>query len=184
VNKRNVHAEEIRKGANHAGVRITLVSALDGTRSHLQIDVGFGDAVTPGPEQVEYPVPLNDLDAPKLQAYPKYTVIAEKFEAICALGMGNSRMKDYFDLWVLARNSELSGDMLKQAIQAKFSRKQTDIPTTEPLGLTEEFSADTQKHTQWRAFLLRNALDEIDLTDVVKSLELDSDALVKAGFSR
>lgn len=91
----SVHAEEIRNEANYPGVRITLVSTLDGARSHLQIDVGFGDVVTPAPEKIEYPVLLDDLKAPKLRTYPKYTVIAEKFEAICMLGMGNSRMNDY-----------------------------------------------------------------------------------------
>lgn len=166
----SVHAEEIRKDANYAGIRITLVSTLDGARSHLQIDIGFGDAVTPAPVQIEYPVLLDDLDAPRLQAYPKYTAIAEKFEAICSLGMGNSRMKDYFDLWILARYSDLSGDTLKQAIHATFSRRQTPIPTTPPLGLTEEFASDTQKQTQWTAFLRRNALDEIDLSEVVSNL--------------
>lgn len=166
----SVRTEEIRKDANYAGIRITLVSTLDGARSHLQIDVGFGDAVTPGPERIEYPVLLEDLEAPRLQAYPKYTVIAEKFHAICSLGMGNSRMKDYFDLWILARNSELSGEILKQAIQATFSRRQTAIPATVPLGLTKEFASDTQKQTQWTAFLRRNALDEIDLVEVVTNL--------------
>ncbi|MEX2488500.1 MAG: nucleotidyl transferase AbiEii/AbiGii toxin family protein [Pseudomonadales bacterium] len=166
----SVHAEEIRSDANYAGVRVTLVSTLDGARSHLQIDVGFGDVVTPAPQQIEYPVLLDDLEAPKLRAYPKYTVIAEKFEAICTLGMGNSRMKDYFDLWILARHSDLSGETLKQAIWATFSRRQTDIPATAPLGLTEEFAADAQKQTQWRAFLRRNDLDGIDLAEVVISL--------------
>ena len=166
----SIHAEEIRKDANYAGVRVTLASTLDGARIHLQIDVGFGDAVTPAPEQIEYPVVLSDLEAPKLHAYPKYTVVAEKFEAICSLGMGNSRMKDYFDLWILARNTELSGETLRRAIQATFSRRLTDIPTTAPLGLTNEFGADSQKHTQWTAFLRRNGLEPVELQDVVRDV--------------
>ncbi len=166
----SVKAEEIRKDANYAGVRTTLLATLDGAKIHIQIDIGFGDAVTPDPVHVVYPVLLEDMDAPKLQAYPKYTVIAEKFEAICSLGMGNSRMKDYFDLWILARNSELSGETLKRAIQATFSRRQTELPATEPLGLTVEFTADAQKQMQWKAFLQRNALGSIDLAEVVKDL--------------
>lgn len=179
----SVRAEEIRNEANYPAVRITLVSTLDGARSHLQIDVGFGDVVTPAPEQIEYPVLLDELDAPKLRAYPKYTVIAEKFEAICLLGMGNSRMKDYFDLWILARHSDLSGETLKQAIQATFSRRQTAIPTTLPLGLTEEFASDTQKQTQWTAFLRRNDLDEVDLAEVVANLAAFLMAVAEAADS-
>jgi hypothetical protein len=167
----SVTAVEIRKDANYAGVRITLLAILDGAKIHLQIDVGFGDAVIPGPEYIDYPVLLGDMDAPTMRAYPKYTVIAEKFEAICVLGIGNSRMKDYFDLWILTRNSELSGETLKQAIQATFSRRKTGLPTTEPLGLSVEFAGDAQKQTQWRAFLQRNTLENIDLVEVARSLQ-------------
>lgn len=91
----SVHAEEIRKEANYSGVRVTLIGLLDGARCHVQVDVGFGDAVTPGPEAVDYPVMLPDMPAPKLRAYPRYTVVAEKLEALVSLGIANSRMKDY-----------------------------------------------------------------------------------------
>jgi hypothetical protein len=104
----SVHAEEIRKEANYSGVRVTLIGLLDGARCHVQVDVGFGDAVTPGPEAVDYPVMLPDMPAPRLRAYPRYTVIAEKLEALVSLGIANSRMKDYFDLWVLSRATPTS----------------------------------------------------------------------------
>lgn len=81
-----VRAADIRKDANYAGVRITLLALLDGARCQIQADIGFGDAVTPGPQEVEYPTILKDLKAPKLQVYPRYTVVAEKFEALCKLG--------------------------------------------------------------------------------------------------
>ncbi len=94
----SVKGTVIREEAGYCGVRIDLLAKLDGARIALQVDIGFGDAVTPAPEAISYPVLLDDLPAPQLRAYPKYTVVAEKFHAICLLGMTNTRMKDYFDL--------------------------------------------------------------------------------------
>lgn len=88
-----VHAAEIRKEANYAGVRVMLLGVIDGARCQIQIDIGFGDAVTPGPDDVAYPVMLSEFAAPKLRVYPRYTVVAEKFEAMSTLGIANSRMK-------------------------------------------------------------------------------------------
>ncbi|EXJ16734.1 nucleotidyl transferase AbiEii/AbiGii toxin family protein [Imhoffiella purpurea] len=164
-----VSASEIRKEANYGGIRITLVGRLAGARCPVQIDVGFGDAVTPPPELVDYPTMLPDLPAPRLRAYPRYTVIAEKLEALTSLGIANSRMKDYFDLWVLATHSEFEGAILTQAIRATFDRRATPIPAGMPFGLSEEFASDGQKQIQWRAFLGKNALEPIEL-DVVLSL--------------
>lgn len=89
-----VQAAEIRKAASYAGVRVALLSLLDGARCPVQIDIGFGDAVTPGPEHVQYPVFLDEMPPPPLRVYTRYTVLAEKLEAIVSLGMLNSRMKD------------------------------------------------------------------------------------------
>ena len=94
----SVKGSEIRKDAGYGGVRVDIQARLDGARIALQVDVGFGDAVTPAPQAVSYPVLLHDMPAPRLRAYPKYTVVAEKFHAICLLGMVNTRLKDYFDL--------------------------------------------------------------------------------------
>jgi hypothetical protein len=166
-----VKAEEIRKEANYAGIRITLLGTLDGARCPVQADIGFGDAVTPAPEETDYPVLLDDLPAPKLRVYPRYTVIAEKFEAITSLGIANSRMKDFFDLWVLTRHSELDAAILRQAVTATFARRGTPLPTTTPpVGLSIEFAADANKLTQWRAFTSRNKLDAPSLEMVVKHL--------------
>lgn len=165
-----VHAAEIRKEANYAGIRVTLSATLDGARCKMQADIGFGDAVTPGPQTVDYPTILQDLAAPKLQAYPRYTVVAEKFEALTTLGIANSRMKDYFDLWVLAQHADFSGVILCQAISATFSRRKSSIPTSAPVGLTAAFATDKQKQTQWRAFLRKNSLEVLPLEDVVRSL--------------
>lgn len=164
-----VSASEIRKEANYGGIRVTLVGLLAGARCPVQVDVGFGDAVTPGPDLVDYPTLLPDLPCPRLRAYPRYTVIAEKLEALTSLGIANSRMKDYFDLWVLAIHAEFDGATLAVAIRATFDRRGTPIPAGVPFGLSEKFSSDGQKQTQWRAFLRKNALEPITL-DVVLSL--------------
>ncbi|WP_273821494.1 nucleotidyl transferase AbiEii/AbiGii toxin family protein [Pseudomonas asplenii] len=165
-----VHAAEIRKEANYAGVRVMLRGVIDGARCLIQVDIGFGDAVTPGPEEVEYPVMLSEFAAPKLRVYPRYTVVAEKFEALSTLGIANSRMKDYFDLWILARHTEFDRDVLRQAIQATFDRRKTALSGHAPLGLTHAFAQDPQKQTQWQAFLRKNRLEALALNDVIAEL--------------
>ena len=165
-----VHAAEIRKDANYAGVRVMLLGVIDGARCQIQIDIGFGDAVTPGPDDVEYPVMLAEFAAPKLRVYPRYTVVAEKFEALSKLGIANSRMKDYFDLWVLARHTDFVGDILRQAVQATFERRKTVLTGQPPFGLTDAFAQDAQKQMQWQAFLKKNRLEALALTDVIAAL--------------
>lgn len=165
-----VRAEEIRKEANYGGIRVTLVGLLAGARCPVQVDVGFGDAVTPAPEPVEYPTILPELPAPRLRAYPRETVVAEKLEALVTLGIANSRMKDYFDLWVLASHADFDGDTLARAVRATFERRATQIPEGVPFGLTDAFAEDPQKQTQWRAFLARNALDPVPLAEVLDLL--------------
>ncbi|MES2537334.1 MAG: nucleotidyl transferase AbiEii/AbiGii toxin family protein [Pseudomonadota bacterium] len=167
---RSVKGMEIRKEGGYGGVRINMVAKLDGARIALQIDIGFGDAVTPGPESVNYPVLLSDLPAPSLRAYPKYTVVAEKFQAVCVLGMTNSRMKDYFDLWVLLRDDDLDLAQLRHAIEVTLARRQSPTLTGVPIGLTDDFAADAGKQTQWRAFLKKNKLEPIAFNDVIRTL--------------
>jgi hypothetical protein len=166
----SVRAAEIRKEANNAGVRVTMIGLLDGARCPVQIDIGFGDAVTPGPDNVQYPVILDDMPQPQLRVYPRYTVVVEKLEAMVKLGMLNSRMKDYFDLWVLAGHSDFHGAMLATAIRATFERRGTAIPPGAPLGLTDEFALDEQKTKQWQAFLRKNTLEPMPLTTVIEAL--------------
>jgi len=166
----SVKAAEIRKEANYAGVRVTLLGLLDNARCPVQIDIGFGDAVTPAPENVQYPVILDGMPQPQLRIYPRYTVVAEKLEAMVKLGILNSRMKDYFDLWVLARHSDFDGAVLAQAIRATFERRGTGIPSGAPLGLTDEFGLDEQKTKQWQAFLRKNTLEPMPLITVIETL--------------
>jgi hypothetical protein len=169
----SVKTAEIRKEAGYGGVRVELRATLDGAQLSLQIDVGFGDVVTPAPETVSYPVLLDDLLAPRLRAYPKYTVVAEKFKALCALGMANSRMKDYFDLWMLLRDGDLNDTELTHAIEATFTRHRTALPEGVPTGLSDAFATDAAKQAQWRAFVTKNKLSAVALGELVQSLRAE-----------
>jgi hypothetical protein len=158
---------EIRKAAGYSGIRIDIRANLDGANISLQVDIGFGDAVTPGPEDVNYPVLLDDLPAPALKAYPKCTVVAEKVHAICLLGMANTRLKDYFDLDVLLSEGVLDQAQMHDAIEATFARRKLDVPSGWPVGLTDEFAGDAGKQAQWAAFLRKNRLQPMALPEVV-----------------
>jgi predicted nucleotidyltransferase component of viral defense system len=118
----------------------------------------------------DYPVMLDDLPAPKLRVYPRYTVVAEKFEAIVSLGMANSRLKDYFDLWVLLSTQALDRGVLQEAITATFARRQTALPTSTPIGLSPVFGEDPQKIKQWQAFIQKNQLQAPPLNAVIALL--------------
>jgi hypothetical protein len=167
-----VRAVDIRKEANYSGARVTLLGLIDGARCQMQVDIGFGDAVTPGPEEAEYPVILEGFETPKLRVYPRYTVVAEKFEALSSLGIANSRMKDYFDLWVLVHFTDFDGEILRQAVWATFDRRKTPLSNQAPFGLTQSFAQDPQKQMQWQGFLRKNKLDALALDDVVSVLSV------------
>lgn len=165
-----VRGSEIRKSTGYGGVRIDIPAQLDGARLSLQVDIGFGDAVTPGPASVRYPVLLEDLPAPELRAYPKYTVVAEKLHAICLLGMANTRMKDYFDLDILLREGSSDPAELRQAILATFARRGLAMPGDWPAGLGDAFAHDAAKQAQWSGFLRKNGLARVPLPHVVDRL--------------
>lgn len=167
----SVKADAIREDNTYGGTRITLVARIGSARCALQIDVGFGDAVTPGPQTVTYPTLLDDFQAPTLRVYPVYTVIAEKYQAMVMLGQANSRMKDFFDLTVIARRTELDGATLATAITATFARRQTALPTGRPLALTKQFSEDPAKLRQWQAFLNKNRIAAASLGDTIALLD-------------
>src|SRR5713226_1204623 len=131
----SIEGEEIRDDQEYRGVRLSFEARLERARIPIQVDIGFGDAVAPSAEMVEYPV-LLDHPAPRLLAYPREVVIAEKFQSMVDLGMANSRMKDFFDLWILASVFEFDGSRLVEAIAATFERRRTPLPATPPLALT------------------------------------------------
>lgn len=167
----SVKADAIREDNTYGGTRITLVARIGSARCALQIDVGFGDAVTPGPQTVAYPTLLGDFPAPTLRVYPVYTVLAEKYQAMVMLGQANSRMKDFFDLAVIARRTELDGATLAAAIAATFAHRQTALPTERPLALTRQFSEDAAKLRQWQAFLNKNRIEAASLGDTIALLD-------------
>lgn len=159
--------DTIKKDGDYTGARVELFGELAKAKIKIQIDIGYGDAVTPGPIEAHYPVLLNDIPAPKLLTYPIYTVIAEKFHAIASLGMANSRLKDYFDLYILLSNEQLDNQTLFKAIQATFTRRGMTIPDELPIGLTDEFANDSSRDAMWKAFLRKNGLELKPLTEVI-----------------
>ena len=165
-----VTATEIREEANYGGLRVKMQGLLGNARCPVQLDVGYGDAVTPGPDTVDLPSLLDDLPPPHLQVYPRETVVAEKLEAIVSLGMINSRMKDYFDLHALLREQATDSGNLARAVSATFQRRGTPLPPDLPVGLTREFALDSRKQAQWMAFLKKNRLESPPLEDVIISL--------------
>lgn len=167
---KSIKVEEIRKEANYSGIRVTLLGLIDGAKCPIQVDIGYGDAVTPAPESVLYPVMLDDMPAPCLRVYPRYTVIAEKLEAIITLGMANTRMKDYFDLYVILQDTDIDRTVLSQAVTATLNRRKTTRPKDVPTGLSERFSLNAQKNTQWNAFVNRNKLKATSLGATVDYL--------------
>lgn len=148
----SISVEETREEEEYGGLRVRLTAWLAGARIPLKIDVGFGDAVTPSAAELTYPAML-DMAAPIIQAYPRETVIAEKLHAMTVLGMANSRMKDFYDIHSLATGYPFDGSLLCSAIQATFERRSTVIPAAALIALTSEFSQDSLKASQWRAFV-------------------------------
>lgn len=165
-----VSVEDIRKDAAYIGVRVSITGEIANARCKTQIDIGFGDAVTPGPVNAVYPVLIKDLPAPHLRTYPVYTVISEKLHAIALLGMTNSRLKDYLDIWVLLDRETLDTHTLAKAIAATFVRRGMSVPTVLPIGLTDEFANDATRRALWLAFLKKNELAVVPLPDVVTEL--------------
>lgn len=166
----SIKVSPIREDNVYGGMRLSLLAFVGSARLPVQVDIGFGDAITPAPEFITYPTLLDGMDAPRLRAYPVYTVIAEKFHAMVLLGINNSRMKDFFDLAMIARTSALDGGTLVEAFHATFARRGTALPLVEPVALTPEFAADPIKERQWRAFLSKSKLPETGLPEVIAGL--------------
>ena len=159
----SVVVDEIRKNAGYAGARVLVSAELARARCKVQVDIGFGDAVTPGPVDATYPVLLADFAAPQLRTYPAYTVVAEKLHAMVLLGMTNSRVKDYLDVWILLEREVLDATVLATAIAATFNRRSTAVPTALPIALSVEFAADVSRQAMWAAFLKKNDLAAVAL---------------------
>ena len=161
--------DRIREDNDYGGLRIRTTAEIGGARIAVGVDIGFGDATEPGAEVIDYPV-LLDMPAPRLRAYARETVVAEKFQAIVALGRANSRMKDYYDLWILSRSFDFERLRLAKAISATFARRKTPIPEETPDGLTLAFADDAQKRRQWETFKRNVTIDPGSLAEVVAVL--------------
>lgn len=153
-----VRGERTRPGGEYQGVQLHVVGHLGQARTTFKVDVGFGDAVVPGPVELDYPTIL-DLPAPRLRAYTRQSVVAEKFQAMVSLGEVNSRFKDFYDVWFLAQRFSFDATTLGAAIRATFDRRGTELPA-EPTPLSAAFGEDPPRQTQWTAFLRRTAAPE------------------------
>jgi hypothetical protein len=149
-----VRTERIKEDADYEGVRIRFVGLLGRARVTMQVDVGFGDVVTPGEESISYPA-LLDFPAPELSGYPRETVVAEKFQAMVYLRTINSRMKDFYDVWLLGSQFTFDGKLLAKAIAATFTNRGTSIELA-PIAFTPDFTEQSSTLAQWTAF--RNRL--------------------------
>lgn len=166
-----VTALPIREEQEYDGIRVTLMGILHQAHIPLQIDIGFGDVVTPTPEKIEFPTLLGG-PAPQLLAYPRYTMIAEKFESMVCLGIANSRMKDFYDIWLSSKIFEFDGRVLCEAVNNTFNCRSTLLPDGLPFAFTDEFRKDTQKLIQWRAFVRKSKpeMTSDDLNTVIEDV--------------
>lgn len=171
----SVAVSAIREEDAYGGRRVVAQARLGAARLKVQVDVGIGDAVTPAPQWIEYPG-LLDLPRPRLLAYPRETVLAEKLHAMVLFGLRNSRMKDYFDVYALLREGRLEAAGLGSAIAATFERRRTALPDRTPAGLSEAFAGDAAKRVQWKAFLEKNRLQAPSLEEVVAEIRAGLEA--------
>lgn len=176
---KTIQIQEIREPENYGGFRIRMYALLGRNQIPVQIDIGFGDVVIPEAESVDYPTIL-DMPAPRLKAYPPETAIAEKLHTLVKLGMANSRMKDFYDLFVMRHLYEIKQDLLLEAIKATFQRRKTEIPETLPTALKHKFAQDKDKSIQWRSFLSKTDLYEApeDFGIVIEELRIFFDKVL------
>ena len=149
----DLRLQSIRENVEYAGKRAQFIAHLGTARIKVQIDFGFGDAVAGGPEPIEYPAMLNDLPAPHIHAYPRVVSVAEKFEAMVKLGITNSRMKDFHDVWALSDSFAFDGSVLRAAVIACFDRRRTEWSSEIPSALTPAFYDNSDLQVRWSAYL-------------------------------
>jgi hypothetical protein len=166
-----VEAIPIREDAIYDGVRVTMRVRVGRMPMKLQVDVGFGDKVVPAPEVQTFP-PLLHENGPQIRMYRPETSIAEKLHAIVALGIANSRMKDYYDIWFLSNRFPFDLEILAAAIRETFTNRQTPIPDGIPIGLSDDFAAGRTKQLQWTAFVRKAqlAMDAPPFSRVVEAI--------------
>jgi hypothetical protein len=161
----------IREDNRYGGLRAVIQARLAEARIHVQIDVGFGDAITPAATELDFPTLLGDMPSPNVLAYPTETIVAEKTEAMVDLGISNSRMKDFTDVAMAARRVTFDGDVLVAALRATFRRRSTPLPDADIVGLSDRFVQDASAQANWKAFATRNHPRDFEsLAQVVSEL--------------
>lgn len=179
----SVTAKRIREENEFGGVRVLLIAQIANARVQLQIDIGFGDAAVPEPEEITFPPLLPEFATPRIRAYHKETTIAEKLHAIVTLERTNSRMKDFFDLYTLSQEFSFTSRRLLPAVRDAFHKRGTPILSSTPDGLTKEFATDPQKQMQWKGFLRQSATppyDTLTLDEVVATIAIFLGPLLEA----
>ena len=171
-NEQTVSAARITEDAEYEGVRVRIKGNLGNARVSLQIDIGFGDVIVPGPGKVDYPT-LLEFPSPELNGYTMETTIAEKYQAMVKLGVLNSRMKDFYDIWMLSRTFDFNGGVLAKAIERTFMNRKTDL-TNDPVIFDPSFGRDGTKQVQWQGFIRKARLRNVpgDFEDVVASIKI------------
>lgn len=164
-----LRVDQIREELEYGGLRLRTTATLAGARIPVVVDIGFGDATEPGLEEIDLPVLLNQ-PAPHLRSYPREAVIAEKFHAMATLGLANTRLKDFYDVWMLSKVYEFDDARLAQAIAATFHRRKSEIPVELPDAFTEAFSKDDRKLQQWDAFIRNMAIEPVPFDSIVAGL--------------
>jgi hypothetical protein len=155
-----VYGQKIKEDADYEGVRVKFKGFLERSRIAMQIDVAFGDIIYPKPIVIDYPVIL-DFPKPHLKGYPAESVVSEKFEAMVKLGLLNSRMKDFYDIWLMMRQFDFDGVSLAEALKKTFKRRKTELPQEQPLFADEIYDGESDRQTLWKAFLKKNDIKHV-----------------------
>lgn len=162
-------ANPIREATEYGGLRLRTVAYLEKTRVPVVLDIGFGDALADAGQSIEYPSLLG-MERPNIRSYPPASVMAEKFQAVVALGLANGRMKDFYDLWALPRALEIEATALDEAIAATFERRETPVPSDRPAGLSEGMARDATAQQRWRAYMDSLELPAPDFQEVLDEI--------------
>lgn len=167
--RKSVSVEETQIDADYQGIRVKLIAMLERARIPVQIDIGFSDEITSKADAIEYPNILPDLEAVHMKGYPKETVVAEKFHAMIRHGDLNSRMKDYYDLWLISETFDFDGKSLQKAIETAFKNRDTDLPIERPVSLSAEFASAND--TRWKNFLEKMNNETTETADFANIIE-------------
>ncbi len=169
---KSVKGQRIKEGADYEGVRVKFTGFLQRSRIAMQIDIGFGDSIYPGPKAIEYPVIL-DFPKPRLKGYPTESVISEKFEAMVKLSLLNSRMKDFYDIGLMIRQFDFDGSELTEALKRTFAHRKTAFPEDRTLFAEQIYDEKSDRQTLWKAFLNKEDVKHapLELSAVAKEIE-------------